>query len=74
MKEKFLGKAPLLRAIKIAGSQEKLADLIGTTQQAISWTLTEANGKVSAETAIKIDEALAGQVKRQELRPDIFHQ
>jgi DNA-binding transcriptional regulator YdaS (Cro superfamily) len=59
------------RAVKILGSQRKLADAIGCSQQHVSYLLHEAE-RVSAEVALKIDRATDGRVSRHELRPDIF--
>jgi DNA-binding transcriptional regulator YdaS (Cro superfamily) len=59
------------RAVKLLGSQKKLADAIGCSQQHVSYLLHDAD-RVSAEVALKIDEATGGQVSRNSLRPDIF--
>lgn len=61
----------LLKAISIAGSQEKLAQIIGGTvkQQHISYWL---KNDVPAERAIQIEAALKGRVTRSELRPDLW--
>lgn len=61
----------LERAIKLAGSQRALADKAGLSQQGISWLLNDAE-QMSAEVALKIEKATAGQVTRQMLRPDMF--
>lgn len=58
------------RAVQITGSQQKLADALGCTQQQISYLLTSA-GRISAEMALKIDRATAGEVGFAELRPDL---
>ena len=60
------------RAIKICGgSQSALARKADVTQAAISQLLSNG-GKVSAETALKIEKATEGQVTRSQLRPDLF--
>ena len=59
------------RAVALAGSQSALADQIGLSQQGISWLLNEAP-KVSAEIALAIHRATGGQVRKEDLRPDIF--
>ena len=59
------------RAIKLAGSQQKLAEKIGLSQQGVSWLLNESNA-VSAEIAIKIDRAFDGKIPKEKIRPDIF--
>ena len=59
------------QAIELAGSQQKLAEKIGLSQQGVSWLLNESS-VVSAETAIKIDRAFDGKIPKEKLRPDIF--
>lgn len=59
------------RAVDLKGSQQKLAEAIGCSQQQISYLLKEAD-RISAEMAIKIERATAGQVRREELRPDLY--
>lgn len=63
---------PLLeRAIKALGSQKKLAEAIGLSQQGVSYLLTQAP-RIRAEVAISIDKATKGRVRKSDLRPDIF--
>jgi DNA-binding transcriptional regulator YdaS (Cro superfamily) len=59
------------RAIDLTGSQVKLADGMGCSQQYISWLLNEAH-QVSAEMALKFEQATGGKVSRHDLRPDLF--
>ena len=59
------------RAVELAGSQRALAEKIGLSQQGISYLLNDAP-QVSAEIALAIDRATNGQVRKEELRPDIF--
>jgi len=59
------------RAIKKVGSQKKLAEAIGLSQQGVSYLLNSSS-RVSAEVAIKIERATAGEISRAELRPDLF--
>lgn len=59
------------RAVKALGSQAKLAQEVGCSQQQISLLLTTAKG-ITAEMAIKIDLATKGLVSKHDLRPDIF--
>lgn len=61
----------LHRAVELVGSQQKLAEKIGLSQQGISY-LMHAADKVSAEIAIEVDKATDGAVSRHDLRPDIF--
>lgn len=58
------------RAITLRGSQAKLADAMGCSQQQISYLLKADS--ITAEMAIKVDAATGGAVSRQDLRPDIF--
>jgi DNA-binding transcriptional regulator YdaS (Cro superfamily) len=59
------------RAIEIKGSQGKLADAMGCSQQYISWLLKEAE-QISVEMALKAEQATSAAVSRHDLRPDIF--
>ena len=58
-------------AIRIAGSQDALAELSGISQQLISGMLVGVRG-ISAETAAAIHKATGGQVPKHKLRPDLF--
>jgi DNA-binding transcriptional regulator YdaS (Cro superfamily) len=58
-------------AVEKAGSQKKLADAIGLSQQGVSWLLRNAP-RVSAETALAIDRFTNGEIPKEKLRPDIF--
>lgn len=60
----------LQRAIDAAGSQEKLAAAIGTSQSQVSYWLVSAKKGVPAEWCPKIEVATG--VTSHELRPDIF--
>lgn len=59
------------KAVKAVGSQQKLADAIGKSQQGISYLMNVADC-VSAEDAIAIEKATDGKISRTQLRPDIF--
>jgi DNA-binding transcriptional regulator YdaS (Cro superfamily) len=59
------------RAIEIKGSQQKLAEAMGCSQQQISYLLNGAD-RVSAEMAIKIERATNRGVSRHDLRPDLY--
>lgn len=62
---------PLIeKAIKIAGSQTRLGEMCGVSQNAI-WAAKRA-GKVSAELAVSIEQATNGEVPRWKLRPDLW--
>lgn len=61
----------IARAVKLKGSQQKLAEAAGCTQQQISYLLNEASG-ISAEMALKMERATDGAVSRHDLRPDIY--
>ena len=58
-------------AIKAVGSQPKLAELAGLSQQHISKLLRRQRG-VSAEAAVAIERATRGKVPRHVLRPDLW--
>lgn len=59
------------RAIKVHGSQVKLAQALGCSQQYISWLLSEAK-QISVEKAVDFEKATGGKVSRHDLRPDFF--
>lgn len=61
---------PVVRAIKIAGSEAKLAELAGCSQPAIN--KAKRRGTTSAALAIAIEKATEMQVTRGELCPQIF--
>ena len=63
-------KTAISRAIELAGSEAKLGELIGFSQVAIN--KAKQRGKVSAEMAAAIDDALGGQVTKFSLRPDLW--
>ena len=58
------------QAVEVHGSQAKLAEAIGCSQQQISY-LKNAKG-ISAEMAMRLDAATDGKVSKHDLRPDIF--
>lgn len=61
---------PLDRAIKAAGNQQALAELIGVKQQHVSYWLKKGRKRVPAEYCAAIEAATG--VGKHELRPDIF--
>jgi len=52
-------------------SQDEFGSMIGVTQGAVSQWLA-GSIKISAERAVDIEKATKGEVKREEIRPDIF--
>jgi DNA-binding transcriptional regulator YdaS (Cro superfamily) len=58
------------RAVVIMGSQQKLADACGVSQQQISYLLNDAEG-ISGEMALKIANATENKVTLGEMRPDL---
>lgn len=63
-------RSALEKAIEIAGSEEKLGELIGYSQPAVN--KAKRRGRPSAEMAAKIDAALAPKITKTELRPDLW--
>lgn len=61
----------VIEAVRLKGSQLKLAEAAGCSQQQISYLLNEAN-QISAEMAIAIERATDGLMPRDKLRPDLF--
>jgi DNA-binding transcriptional regulator YdaS (Cro superfamily) len=59
-------------AIDKAGSQAKLGKAIGKSQNAVHQALKR--GKVTAEMAVSIERATEGEVRKEQLRPDLFAQ
>ena len=62
-------RALLNNAIVLLGSQARLAEACGVTQASV-WQAKEA-GRVSAELALLIERATAGEVTARQLRPDL---
>lgn len=60
---------PVRRAIELLGGVRKAAKTLGVSPTAIYKWLD--NG-VTAERAIEIERATNGEVKREELRPDLY--
>lgn len=59
------------KAVSIAGSQHRLAEVSGLSQQFIS-KLQRGERGVTAETALAIERATNGRVSRHDLRPDLW--
>lgn len=60
----------IAKAIRLAGSQTALGDLLGLTPQAIQkWV---AQGVVPGPRCRAVEEALRGEVTRYELNADVF--
>ncbi|MEO5342204.1 MAG: helix-turn-helix domain-containing protein [Gammaproteobacteria bacterium SHHR-1] len=58
------------KAIAAAGSQQRLAELLGVTQQAVAHWL--AHGKIPYGRVVDVEIALEGVVKREELAPELY--
>lgn len=58
-------------AVKAAGSQSKLAEVLGISQQGVSYIINHADS-VPAEVAVAIDRFTNGKISKSALRPDIF--
>ena len=59
------------RAVSIMGGLMGTLDRIGATRQAL-WNWRNGKAKISPEYALKIETETAGQVTREQLRPDIY--
>jgi len=60
----------IAKAIRLAGSQTALGNLLGLTPQAIQkWA---AQGSVPGERCREVESKLDGQVTRYELNPSVF--
>lgn len=62
-------RALIEKAIEFAGSEAKLGNACGVTQQAI-WS-AKVTGRPSAEIAMRIERATEGLVPARALRPDL---
>ncbi len=60
----------LKRACDVVGSQERLAELIGTRQSLVWYWLNRSKKGVPAEFVLPIERATG--VSRSDLRPDLF--
>lgn len=61
----------IAEAIDIFGSQKKLADAIGCSQQNVSLML-RGIVKISAENAASLHSATRGRISKRKVRPDVF--
>ena len=65
-------KTPIIRAVHIAGSQKRLSELVGCSEQTVSaWIKRES---IPAERCPDIERATNGAVTCEELRPDLSDQ
>jgi DNA-binding transcriptional regulator YdaS (Cro superfamily) len=62
---------PLEKAIALFNNPTRLAAAIGYSQHAV-WHALNRRGQVSARMAVAIERATKGQIRREQLRPDIF--
>ena len=60
----------LAAAISIAGSEQKLAEMVGLSQGAIA--MAKRRGQVSDGLAARIDHAMNGQISKHDLCPEAF--
>lgn len=63
---------PIQRAIKIVGTQQKLADALGLKSQGQVTQWVTGRRPVPPKQCIPIELATGGRVTRYELRPDVF--
>lgn len=61
----------LIKAVKVAGSQQALAKKIGVSQGHL-WCWLNRDKRVPAERCAAIEEATNGTVTCEDLRPDVF--
>lgn len=64
-------RALIRKAIERAGSQAELARRLGLSQQGVSYLLNRAP-RVSGEIAVALDKFTGGEIRKEDLRPDIF--
>lgn len=67
-REKYMNKV-IQRALRIVGSQKRLAEICGVSQPAVHKWLN--GGSVSPEKVTAIVNATGGEVKAHEIRPDL---
>lgn len=58
---------------KLSGGQTEFARKLGVSQGLV-WQWLDGRTRVTAERAVEIETATAGEVTRQELRPDLYQQ
>ena len=63
---------PIQRAIKLVGTQQKLADALGLKSQGQVTQWVTGRRPVPPKQCIPIELATGGKVTRYELRPDVF--
>jgi DNA-binding transcriptional regulator YdaS (Cro superfamily) len=61
----------VVKAVRLVGSQAALAELLGCSQQQVSFLCTRAT-EISAEDALGIHRATGGRVPASALRPDLW--
>ncbi|MHB1750708.1 MAG: helix-turn-helix domain-containing protein [Acidithiobacillus sp.] len=64
-------RAAVERAVFICGSQAALARACGVTQAHV-WNWLHRDKVLPGERAIQIEKATLGQVRREEIRPDLW--
>lgn len=67
------GKEALFRAVDLAGGQTALASKIKVSQARV-WNWLYRDVRLPAEYAIPIEDAVAKQITREQLRPDLYPQ
>jgi len=61
---------PLSRCLHAAGSQTRLAEIVGVTQAAISRRLRDTDGDIPWQWALDVERATG--VSRRDLLPELF--
>lgn len=59
------------KAIRLVGSQSRLAESVGCSQMMV-WKLLHGRARISVEMARKVHLATGGKCSESELRPDFF--
>jgi DNA-binding transcriptional regulator YdaS (Cro superfamily) len=60
----------LQKIVNYFGSKQKLAETIGTSKQNVN--IWKDKGYIPTKWAVEIEKATNGEIKRAEIRPDIF--
>lgn len=65
-------KTAFKRAVKLIGSQQKVAEVVGVSQPSVCYIVNTAAAKVPAEWCLPVERATDGAITRHQLRPDLY--